>query len=366
MKRILIPATAILLLTASCATQRSAPVKVNVVKTSSLTNATSDAIVYHLPQTVLRVEVEVEKAILKAGPFYRYSERLLNISDVIMEDGETWRIKSLKVTPIGRTNYSQSYAIQMTGPGSAQNILLNNQGVLCGINLPEHHCMDAPSARYEHTPELQSVDVNFNGVPKLEKLLKQTSTAAMAEEAANYIYKIRKRRSKIFSANFPVLPPDGLSLELTKAEMDSLEGEFIELFTGKKEVQTIKRVFEYVPERINPESSVLFRFSNKTGIVDRMDLSGTPIYIEVKNLATPELPDQAPKKEEQSNGLFYCKPGKALVRLIDRNILMFEEELEIAQLGQVLSMPATLLGRKQVQIELSPVTGAVKKITVND
>lgn len=366
MKRIIIPATAILLLTASCATQRSAPIKVNVVKTSSLTNATTGAVVYHLPQTVLRVEVEVEKAIMKAGPFYRYSERLLNISDVVMEDGEEWRIKSLKVIPIGRTNYSQSYAIQMTGPGSAQNVLLNNEGVLCGINLPENSCTDVPSAKYEHAQELQSADVNFNGVPKLEKLLKQTSTAAMAEEAANYIYKIRKRRSKIFSANYAVLPPDGLSLELTKAEMDSLESEFIELFTGKKEVMTIKRVFEYVPDRVNPESSVLFRFSTKSGIVDRMDLSGAPIYIEVKNLVTPELPNQETKKEDNTNGLYYCNPGKAAVRLVDRNILMFEEELDIAQFGQILSMPAALLGRKQVQIELSPVTGAVKKITVND
>lgn len=366
MKHFIIPATLIALLTVSCATSRQAPVKVNVSKTSTLTNATSNAIVYYLPKTVLRVEVEVEKSVMKAGPFFRYSERLLNISDVVMEDAEVWRIKSLKVLPVGRADFAQSYAIEMNGPGTAQNVVLNSEGVLCGINPSQILCTQVPSAKYEFTHELQSSEVNFDGVPKLEKLLKQTSTAAMAEEAANYIYKLRKRRSKIFSANYAVLPPDGEAFELTKAEMDTLETQFTELFTGKKETQTITRIFEFVPERVNPESTVLFRFSSNKGIVDRMDLSGAPVYIEIKNLSIPELPHQESKKEQAANGLYYMMPGKATVRLIDRNILMFEDQMDIAQFGQTLSMPASLLERQKIEIELCPATGALKQVKVND
>lgn len=362
MKHILLPAAVASLMTISCSTARQAAVKVSVTPTSSMSNATENVVVYHLPQTVLRVEVEMDKVIRKAGPYFRYTERLLNISNVILEDSESWRIRSIKVVPVGRADDNQAYAIAMDGPGVAQNVTLNNQGVLCGINLSTP-CMDVPAASYVYTPEIQKTDVTFDAVPRLEKLLKQTSTAAMAEEAANYIYKIRKRRSKIFSANFPILPPDGLSLELTKAELDTLETQFMELFTGKETVQTIKRVIEHIPTRTNPENTVLFRFSTNAGMVDPMDLSGAPVYLEVKHKAIPELPHAEAKKETKSNGLYHIKPGKATVRIVDRSTLMLEEEMDIAQFGQVMSMPAAVLEQPNVSIELSPVTGALKRVS---
>jgi len=97
-----------------------------------------------------------------------------------------------------------------------------------------------------------------------------------------------------------------------------------------------------------------------------MDLSGTPVYIQLnidkhKLLPTGYVPTD--KKEPLRQGLFYRIPVKATVKIIDRNILMLEKDVLLGQYGQLISLPVDILQKDNVRIELDPTTGALKNIS---
>jgi hypothetical protein len=350
----------------SCATEVKVPSKVNVTDAGSVQNATVNSLVYSLPVTVIRVEIEAEKTVSKVGPFYRYSKKLLNLNNVVLEDNVEWKLKGVKVYTIGKPDYSKRFVVSSSGPNVASMLNLTPEGVLVGVNLdklPETEDLLKTNVNTE-TPSPE--DLNFDDVPMLEKQLIKTSTAAMAEETANLIYKVRKRRFKILASDFPVLPPDGEAFEVSVEELNKYEKELMELFTGKKETFTVTKTFDFIPDSMSVNSSVLCRFSKQKGILGPMDLTGTPVYIEVNVEKPKDLPAgyvEVEKNETLEQGLFCNTPAKADVKIIDRNILLLEKEVLLGQYGQLISLPAELLKRDNVRIELDPATGALKNIS---
>ncbi|MBR8537407.1 DUF4831 family protein [Carboxylicivirga sediminis] len=348
----------------SCAVEQTIPSKVNVQDVATMTNATSDALLYSLPVTVVRVNVEVEKTISRVGPFYRYSQKMLNISDVVTQDKEEWKIKSINIETYGKPDPAKQYAISFSGDNAAPYLNLTPSGVLAGINTDALVLDDyLKEFTNEYVPSLK--DVNFNEVGMIEKQMVKTSTAAMAEETANYIYKIRKRRFKILASDYEQLPPDGQSYEVMVRELNALEKEHMELFIGKTESFIFTKSFDIIPDKMSANNDVLFRFSAVNGIVDKMDVSGAPVYIELEAIDSPDLPDNvviSNKNQEVRNGLFYCKPGKVKIKVIDKNVLVKEQELYLGQYGQVVSMPANVLEKADVSIRINPATGALQSV----
>ncbi|WP_430815466.1 DUF4831 family protein [Carboxylicivirga sp. RSCT41] len=363
MKKLFLAISAAAILS-SCAVQQPVPNKVNVQDVAQMNNATSNTLVYSLPATVIRVNVEVEKTINKVGPFYRYSQKMLNVSDVVTEDKVEWKIKSVNIETFGVPDNSKRYSISYSGTASAPFLNLTSSGVLAGVNsdfnnaecyLKKFTAADLPGVE----------DVNFNDVAMIEKQLVKTSTAAMAEETANYIYKIRKRRFKILASDFEQLPPDGQSYEVMVRELNKLEKEHMELFVGKTETYTMTRSFDIFPDKMSTNNDVLFRFSSVSGIVDKMDVSGAPVYFELEAEEGTPLPDAAvvmEKGQEVRNGLFYNRPGKATIKIIDKNKLIKEQEVYLGQYGQVVSMPSNVLEQDNVSIRINPKTGALQSI----
>lgn len=361
-------AMAIAALATGCSSTKNTHAAVNVVNVQKLTNATAHSVVYSLPVTALRVEVTAVKTVKKTGPFYRYAQKYFNVTNVVTEDTEEWTIKSVNVVPYGKPDGNRTYAIVQDGTGVAQNISVNGQGVLCGINVfTPCPCTDAP-AMTAPVNEPTIDNVNFDAVPMLEKQLLATSSATMADETAQYIYKLRKRRSRIFTSDYPNLPPDGRAYDAVEEEINQMEHRFMELFTGKTVTMETVRYFEFVPSRQSLDNNVLFRFSAKKGFVDRMDLSGTPVYAEVKDLALrtlPNTPAEEPKHGSIPNGLQYTLPGCATVTIVDKNLPLFQKEFELAQFGYSMTLPTAILAQPNIKIELSPVTGAILRMTNN-
>ncbi|MBS2097281.1 DUF4831 family protein [Carboxylicivirga linearis] len=363
MKKFLFVLSTVALL-ASCAGEKTIPSKVNVKAVSSMQNATTNNIIYSLPTTHLKVAVTVEKTIFKVGPFYRYSQKMLNVTDVVTEDKVEWKIKDVDISSYGLPDPSKQFAISYEGNNVAPLINLTGDGVLYGINSDVVIEQSSALKKYDYIPLPDVDDVNFNDVAMLGKQLEKTSTAAMAQEAANFIYKLRKRRFKILASDFEQLPPDGQAYEVMIQELNDLEQSFLELFVGKKVNVTETKIFDLEPSSLSAESDVLFRFSSVKGIVDKMDVSGAPVYIEIKAEEQPKIPDAPlpPSKDEVRNGLFYCKPGKVIVKLIDRNQLIKEQEVYLGQYGQLISLPSTILEEERVSIQLDEKTGALQSI----
>jgi len=356
----------LLLLLSSCASETQVPSVADVKNVSNVSNATVNSLVYSLPVTAVRVEIEAEKTISKVGPFYRYSQKFLNVSNVVIENKEEWKLKSVKVYTVGIPDDASRFVVTSSGTNVASLLNLTTEGILCGVNLektPDYvlplKCNAEPKA-----PTIE--DVNFDAVPLLEKQLTKTSTAAMAEETANLIYKVRKRRFKILASDYEVLPPDGQSYEVMVRELNKYEKELMELFTGKKETFTVKKTFDFIPDSMSVDDAVLCRFSEQKGIVGPMDLSGTPVYIQLSIDRHKKLPSgfvESDSKEPLRQGLFYRIPAKATVKIVDRNILLLEKEILLGQYGQLVSLPVDLLQKDNVRIELDPATGALKNIS---
>ncbi|MBK3517741.1 DUF4831 family protein [Carboxylicivirga marina] len=364
MKKFFLSISAVAIISSCAVQQPIVPSKVNVQDVAQMSNATSNALLYHLPTTVIRVNVEVEKTISRVGPFYRYSQKMLNVSDVITKDNEEWRIKTVTVETFGKPDANKQYAISYSGASSAPFVNLTASGVLAGVN-SENVIVDDHLKEFaaDEVPTIQ--DVNFNNVAMIEKQLAKTSTAAMAEETANYIYKIRKRRFKILASDYEQLPPDGESYEVMVRELNKLEQDHMELFIGKKTTYTTVKTFDIIPDKMSTNNDVLFRFSTVSGIVDKMDVSGAPVYFELEAEEMNQLPDEAiivEKDQEVRNGLYYCKPGKATVKIIDKNKLLKEQEVYLGQYGQVVSMPSNVLEEENISIRINPATGALQSI----
>ncbi|WP_075602298.1 DUF4831 family protein [Saccharicrinis aurantiacus] len=349
----------------SCSVPQEVVSKVNITSTNSIDDATSQSLSYTLPKSIIQVDIVTEKVIQKAGPFYRYSQRFLNLNNVITQDNEEWHIKSVKVYTKGIADENKRYSITTEGNSSADHINLTKDGVLRGFNNPAEPKTTAPCKKQEEIPHLE--DITFNEVELTEDILLKTSSTAMAQETANMIYNIRANRFDILSGNIDNTPADGIAYQQVLNRFDQMEKDFVSMFAGKTIKASKTQSFSFAPSQ-EGGNAVLCRFSKSNGIVDAMDLSGTPIYIKIdradfKKLENNKVVD--PKKEDVvlRNGIYYCLPGSANVKIVDKNIELLSQDLKIAQYGQVVSMPSSILEKEGTVVKICPTTGALIQIS---
>jgi hypothetical protein len=365
LKKLTFALIAFSLLVSSAQAQKKALSDIEVKKTSELNDATSQNLTYALPKTVVKIEIETEKIIKKAGPYYRYSQRFLNLNNVITEDSEEWIIKGIKVTTAGTPDEENRYSIFSTGNNSASMINLTPEGILAGINTTNID-QPAPPAKHKKESYIPTIeDIDFDQTPLHEDLLLKTSTAAMAQEAANMIYKIRNNRIDLLSGELENLPPDGKAYKTVLDELNKLEQDFITLFTGKTVTVSKKETIEITPDPLSSYNNyVLCRFSKQKGLIEAMDITGTPIYFKLDIISTPALTNKntEPLKNSLKKGLFYCVPSSAKITIIDKNLQIASKNVDLAQYGQIISMPASILEKEGVTMQFCPATGALISI----
>lgn len=330
------------------------------VKPATLVADDGQSLMYMLPKTVIQVDIVMEKRIMKAGPYYRYSQRFLNLDKAIAEDSEEWIIKEVRISTSGKADESKRFSVIATGNTSAHQFNLNPEGVLTGINNAPVFTTKLPEIKNPAVPML--ADINFDNVALNEDLLYKTSSAAMAQEAANMVYKLRTSRIELLSGELENLPPDGEAYKTILKEIEKQEKDFVSLFSGKT-ISTIQtQRFELTPDiQSSYANHVLCRLNKQKGLVDAMDITGTPIYLklDIAQKENPKSTQAEPSKDAVRNGLFYTVPSWGTVHIVDRNITIASQKVALAQYGQVVSMPPSILEKEGVVIDVSPVTGAL-------
>lgn len=365
LKKISFTLIAAVVITLSAKAQKKTITPVEIKKTSEVIDATTQSLSYTLPKTVVEIAIESEKVIKKVGPYYRYSQRFLNLSNVITEDSEEWVVKGVNITTVGTPDEEKRYSIFSSGNTSASNVSLNEAGILVGFNSKLQD--EKPSVDKSAPINILSIeDIDFDDIPLHEDLLYKTSTAAMAQEAANMIYKIRNNRIHLLSGELENLPPDGEAYKTVLNEMDKMEKAFVSLFAGKTVTISEKQTYRVTPDPLSSYNNhVVCRFSKQKGLVDAADITGTPIYFKLELIHASSLENKREEalKDPLKNGLFYCLPATATVTIVDKNKEVGVAEVDLAQYGQVVSMPASVLVDEGVVMEVSPVTGALLQIT---
>jgi hypothetical protein len=314
-------------------------------------------LVYSLPQTILEVKIDYQRNTFLPGPYRKYSEKLLGITQVINEEKTEWEITGASVIAYSEPDPDQYYSINiLKGDFSGEEFLkLTSSGLVIdpmglissntlipaeGTNeIPSLMELNLKKSHREVSDTLYKTvikDSSFVKVPILRKQKEAKTIDQRAEEAANLIIKIRKRRMKLLDGEYNIFP-EGQALEVSVRELNELEKEYLALFTGK--VITEKFCHSYFVEPSGTtEKSTLMRFSVSTGALSPEAPGGQPVSLEVNPL--PGMPVMASGSgKEQVNTLFYRMPGICRVQVLNGTDLIWDSRISLFQAGNIVSLP---------------------------
>ena len=386
----------IVLITSACASKKVVNSSFKVVNIKSDTSFSQNALVYSLPRTVLKINVEIVKAQTYSGPYYQYAKKYLGIDDgVIYSDNVSYDISNIDIDSYSQPDTNCFFLVKSENGDMGNLLNLSQNGLLLSINKNVDIDNEKQKTNFYKDNDdndfffiNQSVKRNLQEIHKKEyKIVKNDtssvkipvtrkysvvkSTELKAEEAANFIIKIRKRKFKLISGMYEKFP-DGEAVNRMIKELDKLENDYLALFIGKTIETKQKYTLNYTPdESIETNQNILFYFSSDNGVlinknyinrtVANKQISGYPIIIDVENLNfTNKLKSSSEETELQTNSFFYRIPDYANVRIINGNNVIASKKMLIAQFGKLGSLPKDLI--KNNNIEFYKDYGSIKSI----
>ena len=301
--------------------------------------ATVEGVTYYLPRTALRLVVVAEKQVYTPGEFSKYADRYLRLSQINQEPYTKWSIKSIDMVPYGVPDPQKVYSIQLKKRTVAP--LVGN---------------DAPK-------RLNPRDY-MN-----QEILSAGSNAKIAELTAEEIYDIRDSRTALIKGEADNMPKDGAQLKLMLDQLTMQETALTQLFKGTVDTSTEVFTIELTPAEFT-DRMVLFRFSEKLGVVDNDDLSGEPVYLSLKNMNTlpqPVVDEKAAKKKgKMEEGVYYNVPERVAVSVFNASREFCKGEFPMGQFGNVEILSNVLFDKKTTtQVTFYPSNGAIKQLTDN-
>jgi len=313
-------------------------------------------LVYSLPKTELRIDIEIEKTTQTPGEFFR-SSNLLAARDVITTERTTFRLKSVRVTPRAVVDLSRTFTL-VPDRRNPINLSVNAQGLLCGINV-EYRETDVCCAK----PTKQEITASASPrlLPLIEEYMRATSTVRMAEGAARQIFRIRESRIALLTGDLDQLPADGKSLKIMLTRLDEMERELTELFIGTTTTTTQTHSIFLTPSE-TMRNHTLFRVSPASGLVDANDMSGSPYFISVIPTSIPTQPRSRRAAPETNTGLHSVLPAATQVTIGDGQNIFFAEQFLMPQFGVTIPISEDLLRRSDVRIYIDEQTGRLLRV----
>jgi len=329
---------------------------------SELNAIPKDAFVYALPRTVINIDIEYEKIISKKGPFYDLRFKYLGLEEGLEEDFTSWSLNNIHVSSYQEIDPEEYYVV--SGIVSSNFLSLSKYGLVLSVESgmygegidkfdpfveDEVFFTDLSVKRnaevlVDTASKMVLVDTAFIRVPYVEMKSRFKTMEEKAEEAANFIIKIRKRRFKLLSGQYDVFP-EGAALEYAVKELTKLENEYLALFVGKTVRYKYSRSFEVIPESGREEQAYpLFSFSSTDGLIPERIPNGKQVTFNIKSLGTTRLLEQYEFKSDtlSSGGLIYRVPEVTQVELLGGESVWYSKKLLIYQLGKLLQLPENL------------------------
>jgi len=319
-------------------------------------------VTYALPKTSLIVTAEVTKVTCKTGPYYKYAEKYLGVKDAVTNDHVYYELGKIYLENKGVPDEENTYTIEFKSKTVAPYVYLTEDGLMCSINA-DYTPAEANLKNTKH--EAQTAETTDVTAVMTEELLMAGSVTRQAEVAAKQIYRLRESKMDIVSGEADNMPPDGEAMKLVLQQLTDQEQALTTLFIGRRQRKTTFHEVRIVPQDdLNKE--VLFRFSEKLGLLDADDLGGQPVYLNLHATErAPELdPKEAEKKEKMLKGIVYNVPGKARVEIETGTKKLYQGEVQIVQFGTREGLAPVMFDDKKapVKVFFYPETGAIKQI----
>lgn len=320
---------------------------------------TTEGAVYFLPMTSIKVTIQIEKTTYTPGDFCKYAERYLRIKDVSPTPSTSFRITTIRQEPIAVADTAKRYAVKFDAKTAAANVRLSDEGILLAINADPRAQKESP--RFMAAPRAASISPRqFMS----EEILAAGSTAKMAELTAQDIYEIRESRNLLIRGQADNMPKDGEQLRLMLNQLDLQDRTLTSLFVGTTVKDTTEHTLMITP--VKPVvQHILFRFSQKLGLVDQDNLAGVPYYINIENLMTVPEPEPVDpkKKNKQIAGIYVNIPGKLRSTISDAKQTLLTTEMPAGQFGNVELLSGALFNKRYTtHLWLNPISGAVEKL----
>lgn len=319
------------------------------------------AVVYYMPKTLLIINADYEEIVETRGIFYQYSERYLGTTDVVTADQKRYRLNNISLHTRMEADETRAFVVPINEK-SLQNCSLSitEKGTLAGVNLQAESTKHKAQSTNQKTESETLREESMLLVPFLEEQMRANSVAKMAESTAKQIYRIRENRLNLLAGDVDHLPADGVAMQQVLAELNKQEQLLTELFVGKREVRQLHHSLLYEPTQ-SAEQEVLFRFSSFSGITDKDDLSGEPVYLTLN----AQKQDYAPAAEEKKSPLspvYYNMPGKATVSISYQDRSFVNRTLRVAQFGVAVPLAQDIFKKSAPQIEFDYKTGMLRSI----
>lgn len=346
----------ILLFFVSCSTS-----KVITTNLQDLSSFEPEAQIYALPKTTLAFEVTAVKHNFQPGPYHKYAKRFLGIEGAKSISEVTWELADVKQKNIIEPDIDQYYSVKFIGPVDATNELLelSRNGLIISSDktqsyqhfnadvldkVEQIHFTDLTISPFtldekRKKPKNILTDSEFDNLPAWQKQIAGKTTEEKAFEASKFIFKIRKRRFKLLAGQYEVFP-EGTALETSVRELNQLEKEYLSLFIGKVESDTVKRVFTYTPLANEPLQRVtLFRFSEETGFYTSSENQGNQIILVVQDMEENRLLNQLQLPiTSLENVLLFREPDKGAIKVLYGSYELMESVVPIFQFGALIPL----------------------------
>jgi len=358
----------IVLLATSCYSGRPlADSRSTILPLSDSVALREGGIVYGLPQTVFTVRVNMERTIEKPGPYSQYAGDLLGLTDVIRAESESWSIKDITLRSHDELDPSQFYVISSTSLFQTNVLALRKEGLILDLNpaiykssekqfsdresgIPGSPYSDMGSDEYfqvqrDTAYKRMNVDSSFVRIPYIVEKKKKLTIDQLAEKAAKRLLELREGKHMILTGEATVYPQSDAAIN----EINKMEREYTELFTGKTLKETFTFSYQILPTRsMIGKPTVLFQFSDQTGPVTGIAKGGNPVTVEFipeRKTKDVSIVNRINNKSEAKkyDKLFYRVPDVANVKISIGTEKLFESRKLIYQFGEVIQLPANYI-----------------------
>lgn len=349
-----------------------------------------NAFMYYLPQTTLEIKIKVTTETLVPGPYSKYAEKYLCIKNVATSSVSDVKIENIDINEIAQPDPNACFMVVCDREA---NLNYNSRGVIVGYNCGEQ------SADYQYaeshfskktdiatplftdygvkqnftkntdtTYKVVEVDSVFQKIPIYNKVIISKDEEMKAEEAANYIIKIRKRLFKVLTAQFDTDTPP-TDIEIMVNELKNMENRYLELFVGKIERETREYVFYYTPQpELSEEKIPICYITDNDEVVEKKVENSEPVYLVLKNAQVTKDIDNfygrqyTLKKKEKNMGLYYRIPSDISLSVDFDDFTYYKSVVAIPQCGYLGHLPAELFKNKNLKVAFDEKYGSIKGI----
>lgn len=334
---------------AALLTATAAPAATAQAKLLAADKSTEYGLQYTLPLTALEVTVAVEKTVKTPGEFAPYAKKYLSTTP-LTRPSTSWRVTQVVINPVAVPDPDHRYLVNFKGAYPV-TMLIDERGFPLAINDDSY----APVRETPELPKAQPAQPTILDSPvalqaMTQDMLQSQSKAKRAQLAAERIGELRDERRAIASGQADAMPADGQAMALALKTLDDQEAALTAMFLGTTSTQVEVETFNVqIPEKGTLEREVLCRLSATQGLVPASDLTGDPIYIDVKELTRAELPinEKGLPKAFPRGGVAYRIPGEAQVSVDFEGKTVASSRVPVAQLGVVFGLdPAQFSDKK--------------------